>query len=93
MTDSIYEPNCKDIRDWTPLQTDICMSIANAKYYTFIDEAGRLAKLIRARMLSAADAADCLHEAANYNALYMEYGVDQIQGVMAEMFGLDEAAA
>jgi hypothetical protein len=92
MIDTIYEPICKDISDWTPLQTQVCMSIANAKYYAFADEAGRLAKLIRARMLSAADAADCLHVAASYNALYAEYGVDQIQGIMAEMFGLEAAA-
>ena len=68
------------------------MSIANAKYYSFIDEAGRLAKLIRARMLSAADAADYLHVAADYNSLYHEYGVDRIQGIMAEMFSLEAAA-
>jgi hypothetical protein len=92
MIDSIYEPNCKDISDWTPLQADVCMSIANAKYETFIFEAGRLAKLVRARILSGADAADYLHEAANYNQLYFEYGVDQIQAIMARMLSLEAAA-
>ena len=68
------------------------MSIANAKYYAFINEAWHLAKLIRARMLSPVEASDCLHVAANYNALYVEYGVDELQAIMAEMFSLEAAA-
>jgi hypothetical protein len=57
--------------DWTPLQTDICMSVA------------RVAELVRLCLITKADAADTLHEAAIYNQLYFEYGADHIQGIMA----------
>jgi len=69
--------------DWTPLQTDICMSVALAKRDAFIAKAERVAELVRLCLLTKADAADTLHEAAMYNQLYFEYGADHIQGIMA----------
>jgi hypothetical protein len=81
----------EDELNWTPLQADVCMTIALAKRDAFIDEAYRLAELVRLRVLPRAVAADYLHEAAVYNSLSFEYGADHIQGIMASAF--EEAAA
>ena len=71
---------------WTKLQTEICMNVANAKFFAFIDEVGRVAELNRLGVLSHAVAVDYLHRAAAYNQLYYEYGQDQIQGAIAGAF-------
>jgi hypothetical protein len=72
--------------DWTPLQADICMSVAVAKRDAFICESRRLADLVRLKVLPRAVAADYLHEAAVYNSLFFEYGCDHIQEIMAVAF-------
>jgi hypothetical protein len=82
-----------DEAKWTALQIDVCMSVANAKHLAFICEADRLAKLVRSGVLSRGDAADCLHNAANYNSLYFEYGTDNIQDVLAAAFDYFTRAA
>lgn len=72
--------------NWTPLQTDVCMSVALAKRDAFIAEAQRVTELVRLGLLKKPDAADTLHEAAIYNQLYFEYGADHIQQIMAAAF-------
>jgi len=72
-----------DPSQWSTLQAEICLNIANARFYAFIDEAARLSSLVRLGLVDRAAAADHLHTAAIYNQLYAEYGADNIQGVMA----------
>jgi hypothetical protein len=86
-------PICKEISDWSLLQTDVCMSVALAKRSEFINQAHRLGDLVRFGRLSVADAADTLQEAATYNQLCFEYGTDQIQDIMAQALGFEAAAA
>jgi hypothetical protein len=69
---------------WTALQTEVCMNVANAKYYAFIEEATRAAEFVRLGFVSRATAADYLHGTAIHNHLYFEYGTDRIQKIMAE---------
>jgi len=76
--------------NWTPLQTEVCMSIALAKLDAFIAESYRVGDLVRLGLLQRADAADTLHEAATYNELYFEYGRDRIQGIMADALNAKE---
>jgi hypothetical protein len=78
--------------NWTPLQTDICMSVALAKRDAFINESQRIADLVRLKVLPKPVAADYLHEAAIYNSLYFEYGTDHIQEIMAVALGSEAAA-
>lgn len=81
----------KDILQWSPLQTRVTMSIANAKLFEFQAQAYRAGELITLGVLARAEAADILQEAADYNALTFEYGADKIQAIMAAAFS--EAAA
>jgi hypothetical protein len=74
------------IDDWTALQAEICMNVANAKYYAFADEAAKLAHWVRLGVVKKQIAADYLHESAVYNQLYFEYGTDKIQGIIANAF-------
>ncbi len=78
------------IADWTKLQAEVCMNVANAKYYAFAAECERVAEWLRLGFLNRQTAADYLHEAASYNQLYFEYGTDRIQKIMAD--ALSEAA-
>ena len=71
---------------WTKLQAEVCMTIANAKFYAFVAEAERMAEFVRLGFLSRATAADYLQEAAVYNSLCFEYGTDHIQAIMATAF-------
>lgn len=80
------------IHDWTALQTEICMNVANAKFYAFVDEADKLAHWVSLGVVRKQVAADYLHESAIYNQLYFEYGTDKIQGVIAAAF-VSEAVA
>jgi len=73
-----------DPMKWTALQTEICMNVANAKFYAFVAEAERMAEFKRLGFVTRATAADYLHETAVYNQLYFEYGTDRIQKIMAE---------
>jgi hypothetical protein len=75
-----------DPTTWTKLQAEICMNVANAKLFAFIDEVGRVAELVRLGVMSHAVAVDHLHGAAAYNQLYYEYGADQIQSVISDAF-------
>ncbi|MBR1199332.1 hypothetical protein JQ574_25370 [Bradyrhizobium sp. AUGA SZCCT0158] len=79
------------MNDWTALQTEICINVANAKFHAFIHESKRIAEFRRLGFVNCQTAADYLHETAIYNQLYFEYGTDRIQKVMAEALG--EAAA
>jgi hypothetical protein len=81
-----------DASDWTPLQTEICMNVALAKRDAFITEAQRVADYVRCGFLSRATAADYLQAAADYNSLSLEYGVDDIQKIMASAFDSEVAA-
>jgi hypothetical protein len=83
------QPPC-DVQAWTRLQAEICMNVANAKFYTFVSEAERMSEFARLGLITRAIASDYLHEAALYNSLYFEYGADRIQKIVAEAF---EAAA
>jgi hypothetical protein len=78
--------------NWTPLQADICMSVALAKRDVFIGASQYVAELVRLGLLSRAAGADTLHEAAIYNQLYFEYGRDHIQEIMAVAFNSEAAA-
>jgi hypothetical protein len=85
-----------DIGAWTQLQTEVCMSIANAKFYQFVFEAERLADFVRLGLITRAIAGEMLQEAANYNALAYEYGQDRVQHIMSAALiaaALSEAAA
>ena len=75
---------------WTKLQTEICMNVANARFYAFAAEADRMAELVRLCVIQRLLAANYLHVCADYNGLYFDYGRDRIQAVMAEAL---EAAA
>jgi hypothetical protein len=79
------------VQNWTGLQAEICMNVANAKFYAFVVEAERMAEFLRLGFVNRATAADYLHETAEYNQLYLEYGTDRIQKIMAE--ALDSKAA
>jgi hypothetical protein len=81
-----------DETKWTPLQADVCMGVARAKLDRFMDQAERLAELVRVRVLPKAVAADYLHQTAIYNQLYFEYGADHIQEIMAQALGSEAAA-
>ena len=72
-----------DIGAWTQMQTEVCMRVANAKYFQFIAEAERLAEFVRLGFITRATAGDMLHEAAVYNSLIFEYGQDRVQSIMA----------
>jgi hypothetical protein len=76
--------------NWSPLQIEVCMSVAMAKRDAFIAEAYRIGDLVRLRVLDRATAADTLHEAATYNELYFEYGRDEIQEIMASALDFRE---
>lgn len=71
-------------KNWTALQAQTCMNVANAKIYAFGVEAERLAEFVRLGLITRAIAADYLNTAAAYNQLYFEYGTDRIQRVMAD---------
>jgi hypothetical protein len=72
------------IANWDALQTEVCMNVANAKFYAFAAECDRVAEFYRLGFVNRATAADYMHEAATYNQLYFEYGADRIQKIMAE---------
>jgi hypothetical protein len=78
--------------NWTALQAEVCMNVANAKYYAFADEAARMAHWVRLGVVQKQVAADCLHEAAIYNQLAFEYGTDAIQAIMSAAFNSEVAA-
>jgi len=81
-----------DPRAWTPLQTEICMNVANAKLYGFAAEAERIAGLVRLGLLTRAVASDYLQTAAIYNQLAFEYGADRVQEIMSAAFEREAAA-
>jgi hypothetical protein len=81
-----------DPTKWTPLQTEICMSVALAKRDAFISEAQRMAEFVRLGFITRATAADYLHEAAIYNSLIYEYGADTVQAILAAAFDSEAAA-
>ena len=70
--------------DWSPLQADIAMTVANAKLIAFETQCLRAGELVRLGLLKRADAADLLQEAAHYNSLPFEYGQDRVQKLMAD---------
>jgi hypothetical protein len=72
-----------DERKWTALQTEITMNVANAKWWAFVGECDRAAEFVRLGLITRATAADYLHSAATYNALFYEYGADRVQAAMA----------
>ena len=85
-----------DIGAWTQMQAEVCMRIANAKYYQFIAEAEHLAEFVRLGFINRTMAGDMLQEAANYNSLAYEYGQDRIQQIMSAALiaaALSEVAA
>ncbi|WP_316219420.1 hypothetical protein [Bradyrhizobium sp. SZCCHNR2026] len=75
-----------DPTQWTPLQLDIVLGVANAKYHEFVRAADYIARLVRSRLITKQDGVDTLHEAALYNGLYAEYGRDEIQSIIATAF-------
>jgi hypothetical protein len=75
-----------DQLQWTPLQTKICMAVANAKYHAFVVETKRMAEFVELGFLTRATAVDYLHQTAIYNQLPFEYGRDAIQQIMADAF-------
>jgi hypothetical protein len=91
-SDVVEQLAAMDEMKWTPLQTDVCMSIAHAKIDRMVDEAQRLAELVRLEILPKAVAAEYLHQAAIYNQLYFEYGADRIQKIMAWALRREAAA-
>jgi hypothetical protein len=86
------DAECTAIEEWTPLQADVCMCIANAKFIAFENEAFRCGDLLRLGLLKRSEAADVLHEAAIYNQLYFEYGIDAIQAIMSAALDSEVAA-
>lgn len=76
---------------WTPLQLDIVLRVANAKYNEFVGATDYVARSVRNRLIIKQDGVDTLHEAALYNGLYAEYGRDNIQTVIATAFKLEVA--
>lgn len=75
-----------DPSQWTILQATVCMTIANAKLDAFASEARRLADMVRFGLLPRNVAADYLSEAAAYNQLFYEYGMDHVQAIMSAAF-------
>ncbi|WP_342728869.1 hypothetical protein AAFG07_20840 [Bradyrhizobium sp. B097] len=73
-----------DPEKWSNLQAEICLNIANARFHAFVAESEHAAGLVRLGLISRVVAADHLHVAAIYNALYVEYGAEAIQRVMAD---------
>ncbi|MBR1164241.1 hypothetical protein [Bradyrhizobium elkanii] len=69
---------------WSNLQAEMCLNIANARFYAFVAESEHAAGLVRLGLISRGDAADHLHTAAVYNQLYFEYGAEAIQKIMAD---------
>ena len=80
-----------DPTNWTVLQAEVCMRIAHGKLDAFAVEAHRLAEMVRYGLLTRSIAADYLHEAATYNQLMFEYGMDHIQAIMATAFDCEAA--
>ncbi|WP_369723871.1 hypothetical protein AB8Z38_07385 [Bradyrhizobium sp. LLZ17] len=80
-----------DPAQWSILQAEICLNIANAKLCAFAAEADHVVGLVRFGLFNRAAAADHLHTAALYNQLYLEYGIEAIQKIMAA--GLAEGVA
>jgi hypothetical protein len=80
-----------DQRTWTALQTEITMSIANAKWWAFVAECDRVAEFVRLGLITGTTAADYLHSAAIYNALPYEYSTDRVQKVMADALASEAA--
>ena len=78
--------------NWTELQTEICMNVANAKYHAFIAEAERAAEFVRLGFVTRTTAADYLHVTAIHNQLAFEYGTDAIQAIMSAAFDSEVAA-
>lgn len=76
---------------WTPLLTETCMAVANAKINEFEYQCHRIFDLVRLHLLSLVDAADLLNEVANYNSLTFEYGTDKIQALMSSAFQSEAA--
>jgi hypothetical protein len=72
-----------DPTKWTALQREICINVANAKYYAFVAEAERLAEFLHLGFVNRQTAVDYLHESAIYNQLYFDYGTERIQMIMA----------
>jgi hypothetical protein len=71
---------------WTPLQIEVIMAVANAKIDEFAGASHYVARLVRHGLVAKQDGVDTLHEAAAYNALYGEYGRDEIQSIIAAAF-------
>lgn len=80
-----------DPTKWTPLQVDIVMAVATAKYNEFVCATEYVARLVRSRLITKQDGVDTLHEAAVYNGLYADYGRDEIQSVIAAAFESEAA--
>jgi hypothetical protein len=80
-----------DRNQWTPLQIDIVLGVANAKHNEFVGATDYIARLVRGRLITKQDGVDTLHEAALYNGLYAEYGRDNIQSIIAAAFQLEVA--
>lgn len=80
-----------DQRKWTALQAEICMNVANAKYFAFVAECERMAEFMRLGFVNRQTAADYLHQTAAYNQLYFEYGTDRIQKIMAAALASEAA--
>ncbi len=72
-----------DPAQWTPLQTDVTMAVALAKFRAFEDQAYRVGDMVRLGLIKRVEASDLLHGAANYNSLVFEYGPDRIQQIIA----------
>jgi hypothetical protein len=89
--DSAEQVQALDPTEWTALQSSVCMTIANAKFYAFIAEAERMAEFVRLGLLTRATAADVLHTAAVYNALCAEYGTDRLQKIITTAFDCEVA--
>jgi hypothetical protein len=81
-----------DPTTWTALQTEICMNVANAKFYAFVAEAERISHdYVRLGVVPKQTAADYLHQTAIYNQLYYEYGVDRIEQIMSAALASEAA--
>ena len=80
-----------DPAQWNPLQVDIVLGVANAKYNEFVGATDYVARLVRGRLITKQDGVDTLHEAALYNGLYSEYGRDEIQSIIAAAFEAEAA--
>ena len=76
--------------NWSPLQIEICMSVALAKRDAFIAACYQVGDMARLGVITKAVAADVLNETALYNGLYFEYGRDDIQRLMSNALGAQE---